>query len=120
MNGFNAGSYHSTSLSQPARKWIRVQLPARAYLVAGNAYPTRMYKMYGMLFDDPFSKVIEEGPVRVSFGRADNDRVKLNITIDFSKNKKMNEDPHEAALAMGKVIVVLRKTFKVDLDDIKV
>ena len=76
--------------------------------------------MFGALFDDPFDKVIEEGPVRVSFGHADGGRVKLHLTIDFSKDRKMDDDPHLAAVAMGKIIAVVRKTFKVDLDEIKV
>jgi hypothetical protein len=73
-----------------------------------------------MLFDNPFDKIVEEGPVRVSFSKADGGRVKLHITVDFSKDRKTNSDPHEAAVAMGKVVAVLRKTFKVKLEDIKV
>lgn len=76
--------------------------------------------MYGMLFGDPFDKVVEEGAVRISFSRADGGRVKLHITIDFSKNRKTDSDPHEAAVAMGKVVAVLRKTFGVKLEEVKV
>ena len=69
---------------------------------------------------DGFGTVVEEGAVKISFSRADGGRVKLHITIDFSKNKKTNDDPHVAAMAMGKVIAVLRKTFGVKLEEIKV
>jgi hypothetical protein len=66
---------------------------------------------------DPFNSVIKEKSVMIRFSRAPEDRVKLHFTVDFSKTSM---SPHNAALAMGEIVAVLRSTMGVSLSEVQV